>query len=107
MTGRYILLVLALSVPAHAQDDKPVATQLGETVAPLTKRAAGVYTETMLEFMAGGNGVLAEGARSALMRRAEPAAGTALRPIKECLKPGNVIDEDVQACVTGAKERTW
>jgi hypothetical protein len=60
----------------------------------------------MLEFMAGGDGLLAEDARSVL-KRAKPAAGTALRPIKECLKPGNVIDEDVQACVTGAKEKTW
>lgn len=101
------LMALMVCLSAYAQDDKPIATQLGEAVAPLTKRASEAYTETMLEFMAGGDGFLAEGARSVLKQRAKPADRTTLRPIKECLKPGNIIDEDVQACVTGAKERTW
>ena len=47
LIGRYIPLLLGLSAPAR--EDKPVATQLGEAVAPLTKRAAVAYTETMLK----------------------------------------------------------
>jgi hypothetical protein len=101
------LLPLMFLLPAHAQNDKPIATQLGEAIAPISERVTNAYTETLLEFMAGGDGFVAESARSVLKQRAKPAPGTTLRPITQCLKPGNVIDEDVQACVTGTHEKTW
>jgi len=27
--------------------------------------------------------------------------------MKECIKPGNVIDEGVQECIMGMRERDW
>lgn len=29
------------------------------------------------------------------------------RSVQECIKPGNVIDDDVQECVRGYREKTW
>ena len=29
------------------------------------------------------------------------------KTMKECIKPGNVIDEDVQECIMGMRERDW
>lgn len=101
------LLLLMIVLPVDAQNDKLIATQLGEAVAPMTEHVTNAYTETVLQFMAGGNGFVAEGARSALKQRAKPAPGTMLRSITHCIKPDNVIDEDVQACVTGARDKTW
>lgn len=45
-----LLLILSLCTAALA-DDKPLATQMGEAMAPYTLKAAEAYSETMLEFM--------------------------------------------------------
>lgn len=109
MKSRYLFLALALCTSAVA-DDKPVATQLGEAVTPYAQKAAEAYNQTILEFMAGGTGPLADGARSALKIREEQARKAnpqPLRPVKECMKPGNVIDDEVQECVRGYRDKTW
>ena len=106
----YLLLLTLPLCAAALADDKPLATQLGEAMTPYTRKAAEAYSETMLEFMAGGAGPLADGARSSLKMREEQrrkANPQPLRPVKACMKPGNVIDDDVQECVKGYREKTW
>ena len=64
----------------------------------------------MLRGMARGNGALADAARKNLkeMDLAEKEKNRGeLRTVKECIKPGNVIDDDVQECVRGYREKTW
>lgn len=29
------------------------------------------------------------------------------RSVKDCIKPGGMIDDDVQMCVNGTREKTW
>lgn len=29
------------------------------------------------------------------------------RSVKECIKPGGLIDDEVQMCVNGTREKTW
>ncbi|WP_237044162.1 hypothetical protein [Aquipseudomonas alcaligenes] len=64
----------------------------------------------ILKGMAQGKGALAEGARQNLkqkeLEQKEENRGE-LRTVKECIKPGNVIDDDVQECVRGYREKTW
>ena len=53
---------------------------------------------------------MAEGAKRNLeireqkLKQANPGQ---LRPVKDCIKPNNVIDDDVQECVRGYREKTW
>jgi hypothetical protein len=106
----YLLLLTLLLCTAALADDKPLATQLGEAMAPYTRKAVEAYSQTILQFMAGGAGPLADGARSSLKMREQQqrkANPQPLRSVKECMKPGNVIDGDVQECVKGYREKTW
>ena len=53
---------------------------------------------------------MAEAARANLKQQdlAEKEANRGVRrSVKECMKPGNVIDDDVQECVRGYREKTW
>ncbi|SDI00113.1 hypothetical protein SAMN05216603_11897 [Pseudomonas benzenivorans] len=53
---------------------------------------------------------MAEGARANLkmqdQREREANRGTR-KSMKECIKPGNVIDDDVKECTEGLREKTW
>lgn len=43
-----------------------------------------------------------------MQEQAERQANRGTRkPMKECIKPGNVIDDDVKECMEGLRERDW
>ena len=76
---------------ANAEEQKPLATQAGESIAPYAKAVGDTVSRTMAEFMAGGNGPLAEGARANLKMQdqRERAANRGTRKtMKECIKCG-------------------
>ncbi len=53
---------------------------------------------------------MAKGARASLKQQelAEKEENRGVRrSVKDCMKPGNVIDDDVQECVQGYREKTW
>jgi hypothetical protein len=85
------LLTFALVTgPALAEESKPVATQVGEAVAPVAEGVGNTMTRIITEFMAGGNGMLAEGARANLKaqdKREREANRGVRRSMKECIKP--------------------
>lgn len=43
----------------------------------------------------------------AAKRRNDPTRMRVTRSVKECIKPNNVMDDDVQRCVNGTLEKTW
>lgn len=102
--------LLLIATSANAEEQKPLATQAGESIAPYAKAVGETVSRTMAEFMAGGNGPLAEGARANLKMQdqRERAANRGTRKsMKECIKPGNVIDDDVKECTEGLREKNW
>lgn len=105
------LLTFALvTSPALAEESKPVATQVGEAVAPVAEGIGSTMSRVITEFMAGGNGMLAEGARANLKaqdKREREANRGVRRTMKECIKPGNVIDDDVKECIEGLRKKDW
>jgi hypothetical protein len=109
MQKTFIALLLTVTA-ANAEEQKPLATQAGESIAPYAQAFGETVSNTMMEFMAGGKGPLAEGARANLKMQdqRERAANRGTRKsMKECIKPENVIDDDVKECTEGLREKTW
>ncbi|SDH95515.1 hypothetical protein [Pseudomonas panipatensis] len=109
------------STPPPAQDPtpryqppaKPIATQAAEALQPAAKAFSHAVSQTGLEFMAGTDGPMGDGARAALKQQArieqrdQIGNTNIVRSLKECMKPGNVVDNEVKACTEGRLEKTW
>lgn len=87
---------------------------IGKAAVELTREPTKEATEAIQRYVLGGlstgNGPLAEGSQRQLenMRRAEAEKNRAnRRTMQECIKPGNLIDQDVQECLNGLREPTW
>lgn len=109
MKNIFIALLL-IATGTNAEEQKPLATQAGESIAPYAQAFSETVSNTMMEFMAGGKGPLAEGARTNLQmqdQRERVANRSTRKSMKECIKPENVIDDDVKECTEGLRERTW
>ncbi|MCD1641213.1 hypothetical protein K7H92_21040 [Pseudomonas stutzeri] len=108
---KQILLALALvASPILAEESKPIATQVGEAMQPAAEAYGNTITRLVNEFFAGSKGVMGEAARANLKaqdQREREANRGVRRTMKECIKPGNVIDDDVKECTEGLRERTW
>ena len=105
-----LIALLILATPALAEEEKPVATQAAEATYPYVEAFSKGVSRTFTEIMAGGKGPMAEGARANLkmqeQREREANRGTR-KSMKECIKPGSVIDDDVKECIEGLREKTW
>lgn len=109
MQKTFIALLLTVTA-ANAEEQKPIATQAGESIAPYAQAFGETVNRTMMELMAGGKGPLAEGARTNLHmqdQRERLANRGTRKSMKECIKPENVIDDDVKECTEGLREKTW
>lgn len=106
-----ILLALALiASPALAEESKPIATQVGEAMQPAAEAYGNTMTRLVNEFFAGSKGVMGDAARSNLKaqdQREREANRGVRRSMKECIKPGNIIDDDVKECIEGMRVRSW
>lgn len=103
-----ILALALIASPILAEESKPIATH--DAMRP----AAEAYGNTMIrlinEFFAGSKGVMGEAARANLKaqdQREREASRGVRRTMKECIKPGNVIDDDVKECMDGRRIKTW
>tara|TARA_Y100000815_G_scaffold179957_1_gene163956 strand:+ start:664 stop:993 length:330 start_codon:yes stop_codon:yes gene_type:complete len=105
------LLALALaSSPALADESKPIATQVGDAMRPAAEAYGNTMTRLVHEFFAGSKGVMGEAARANLKsqdRREREANRGVRRTMKDCIKPGNVIDDDVKECIDGLRVKEW
>lgn len=106
-----MLLVLALAAsPALAEESKPVATQVGDALRPAAEAYGKGMQKLVNELFAGSKGPMGEAARANLKaqdKREREANRGVRRTMKECIKPGNVIDDDVKECMEGLRHREW
>lgn len=107
-----ILLALALATsPALAEESKPVATQIGEAMRPAAEAYGKTMNRLVNEYMAGASkGPLGDAARANLKaqdQREREANRGVRRTMKECIKPGNAIDDDVKECMEGLRNKEW
>lgn len=106
-----ILLVLALAAShAIAEESKPIATQVGDAIRPAAEAYGNGMQRLVNELFAGSKGSMGEAARANLKaqeKREREANRGVRRTMKECIKPGNVIDDDVKECIEGLRTKEW
>ena len=107
---RAAILALAIVSLAANADDKTALSKAIDTIRPATDAAADYVSKSIMQSLSGTDTPMGRAARSNLERQAkaerEANRGTR-KTMKECIKPGNVIDEDVQECIMGMRERDW
>lgn len=102
-------LALAAS-PAFAEESKPVATQVGDALRPAAEAYGKGMQKMVNELFAGFKSPMGEAARANLKaqyKREREANRGVRRTMKECIKPGNVIDDDVKECIEGLRLKEW
>ncbi|MCO1736113.1 hypothetical protein FA467_01810 [Pseudomonas aeruginosa] len=104
------IVLLTLCGFAYAEESKPLATQAGEATAPVAEAIGSGFSRIVTEFMAGTDGMVGDAARKSLKmqdKREKKANRGVRKSMKECIKPGNFIDDDVKECMDGLRERSW
>lgn len=104
------LIAIAAIVAATVANADVVDDAIKGTADHVVAPVANEISKRMMRAMAQGKGPMAEAARANLKQQdlAEKEANRGVRrSAKECMKPGNVIDDDVQECVRGYREKTW
>lgn len=102
-----------VDTPRYHPPEKPIATQAAEALQPTAKAFSNAVTQTGLEFMAGTGGPMGDGARAALKQQArieqrnQIGNTNIVRSLKYCMKPGNVVDNEVKACTEGRIDKSW
>ncbi|MCW2290917.1 hypothetical protein M2262_000967 [Pseudomonas sp. BIGb0408] len=106
-----MLLALAIAAtPALAKESKPIATQVGDAMRPAAEAYGKGMQKLVNEFFAGSEGPMGKAARANLKaqdNREREANRGVRRSMKECIKPGNIIDDDVKECTEGLRLKTW
>jgi len=107
---RMLLALVITTIPAFAEESKPIATQVGDAMRPAAEAYGKGMQKLVNEFFAGSEGPMGEAARASLKaqdkREREDNRGLR-RTVKECIKPGNVIDDDVKDCIDGLRKKSW
>ncbi|MBB4867124.1 hypothetical protein HNP46_006032 [Pseudomonas nitritireducens] len=103
------LAILSCTTLASAEE-KTALAEAAEAMKPIIEIPADYLQKSIMQSLAGGKGPLAEGARRNLTMQAQrdrEAYRGVRRPMRECIKPDNVIDDDVKECTEGTREKTW
>lgn len=103
------LTLMLFSISASAED-KTALAQAAEAMEPALKAYTDYIQKSVMQTFADNDSALGEAARNQLraQERAEMEANRGpMRSVRECMKPGNVIDQDVQECAQGLRQKTW
>lgn len=102
-----IFMLFSLNATA---EDKTALAETATAVQPALKAYTDYVQKSVMQAFADNDTPMGEAARKHLrsQERAELEAnrGT-MRSVRECMKPGNVIDEDVMECSRGTRDRNW
>lgn len=105
-----LLTLLVMSASAMAEKEKPLPTQAAEGITPYAKAIGDGINRGVMEFLAGTGGTIGNAAKANLAQqdKATRVANRGTRKtMKECIKPENIIDDDVKECIDGLREKTW
>ncbi len=102
-----ILMLFSLSATS---EDKTALAEGVEAIQPVAKAYSDYVQKSVMQTFADNDTPMGEAARKHLRskEKAELNAnrGT-VRSVKECIKPGNVIDQDVRECAEGSRPKNW
>ncbi|MCP1602675.1 hypothetical protein [Pseudomonas citronellolis] len=91
-------------------EEKTALAEAAEAMKPIIEVPASYVQKSIMQSLASGDGPLAKGAQANLKmqdQREKEASRGVRKSMKECIKPGNFIDDDVKECTEGLREKTW
>ena len=91
-------------------EEKTALAQAAEAIQPAVEAYTDYIEKSVLQTFADNDSPMGEAARSQLRarERADMEANRGpVRSVRECMKPGNVIDQDVQECARGLRDKSW
>ena len=103
------ITLMLFSITASAED-KTALAQAAEAMEPAVKAYTDYVEKSFLQTFADNDSSLGQAARNQLRarERAEMEANRGpMRSVRDCMKAGNVIDQDVQECAQGLRQKTW
>ena len=103
------ITLILFSMTASAED-KTALAQAAEAMEPALKAYTDYIQKSVMQTFAENDSALGQAARNQLraQERAEMETNRGpMRSVRECMKPGNVIDQDVQECAQGFRAKTW
>lgn len=109
MKALVITLLATLSMSCYAED-KTALARAAEVIQPAIQGVTGYVSKSMMQTMAAGKGPMATAAQKQLEQQArgeQLANRDTRKSMRECIKPDNVIDEDVKECMDGTRQKTW
>ncbi|HBN8048181.1 hypothetical protein [Pseudomonas aeruginosa] len=104
------IVLLTLCGFAYAEESKPLATQAGEAKAPIAEAIGSGFSRIVTEFMAGTDGMVGDAARKNLKmqdKRDREANRGVRKSMKECIKPGRVINDEMKERMKGIGVKDW
>jgi hypothetical protein len=110
MKNSLIILAFFGCASIASAEDKTALAEAAEAMKPIIEVPSKYLEKSIMQGLADGKGPLAEGARRNLKMQAQrekEANRGVRRSMKECIKPGNVIDDDVKECTEGLRDKTW
>jgi len=103
------ITLMLFSITASAED-KTALAQAADAIEPALKAYTDYIQKSVMQTFADNDSSLGQAARNQLRAQesAEMEANRGpMRSVRECMKPGNVIDQDVQECAQGLRQKTW
>lgn len=104
-----LIAIALLSSLAYAEEKTALGTAI-ETISPVTQAAGEYVSRSIMQGLAENDTPLGKVARQQLKQAEKQERKdnrSTRRTMQECIKPGNVIDEDVQECIMGMRQRDW
>lgn len=108
--NRLLLLMLAIApllITACSDSQKNEE----ETIHPkeLSQRATKAYVNSMSEFLLKDTNIMKKSKEIEQKNKISANKKTmkAVRSVQDCIKPNNLIDDEVQMCVNGTIEKNW
>lgn len=102
-----IAALLPFSITAHAESRNKYDSAL-ETTRPLTEAITKEMTSFSDAFVRHTlKGTRYEQVMQEHQLKQDKQTLRVTRSVKDCIKPGDLIDDEVQMCVNGTREKTW
>lgn len=101
--------LMLFSITTSAEE-KTALAQVAEAIQPAISATTEYLQTSVMQSLAESDSPMGQAARNHLQaqERAEMEANRGpTRSVRECMKPGNVIDQDVQECAQGLRKKTW
>lgn len=107
MKSKMLAILAAVILNSEVQaEDKTVLAKTADAITPATRAVGDYISKSMMQNLAENDTPLGKAARQQLKRERELNRGPQ-RTMQECIKPNSLIDEDVQECMRGMREKSW